>query len=138
MTRAPVLTVRVIRKSKISSETLLFAGIFMALPGVLLTLRFLWRKPQWWMIIMLIVVVGWAAWLLSVITHFEDLDQRVNATDTPSPELLDQAFSDGAPLVFAALFGWLIALAYAAPWFVLFWMATWLRNRVRRSDRAEH
>jgi hypothetical protein len=123
--------------SKISSETLFFDGIFLALPAVLLALRFLWRKPQWWMIVTLIIVVGWADCLLSVITHFDDLYQRVEATDTPSPELLDQAFSDGGPLVFAALFGWLIALAYAAPWFVLFWMATWLRNLVRRFRRAD-
>lgn len=107
------------------------------LPALLLALRFAWRKPPWWAIILLIVIVGWPAYFLSVITHFEDLYQRVEAADNPGPELLDQAFSDGGPLVFAALFGWLIALAYAAPWFILFLMATWLRNLIRWFRRGE-
>jgi hypothetical protein len=86
----------------------------------------------------LIVVVGWVAYLVGVIDHFEGLYEAVEATENPSQELLDEAFSDGGPLVFAALFGWLIALVFAAPWFLLFLIATWLRNvtrRVRRGDR---
>jgi hypothetical protein len=56
------------------------------------------------------------------------LYEAVEATENPSQELLDEAFSDGGPLVFAALFGWLIALVFAAPWFLLFLIATWLRG----------
>ena len=40
--------------------------------------------------------------------------------------------SDGGSLTFAALFGWLIALFYAAPWFILFLVATSLRGVARR------
>ena len=121
----------------ISFESLLFGGIFSALPAVLLTSRFLWRRPRWWVIIPLLVVVGWAAYFLSVVTHFEQLQELVRTTENPSQDLLDEAYSDGGPLVFAALFGWLIALAYALPWLVIFLVATWLRSLIRRLHPGE-
>lgn len=98
-------------------------------------LRFFWRTPPWWVVVALIIVVGWAAYFLSVVSHFEELQDLVRGTEDPSPDLLDEANSDGGPLVFAALFGWLVASFYAAPWFVLFLLATWLRNVVRQFRR---
>ena len=112
-------------------ESLLLAGIFFLLPAALMVSRFFWRKPPWWVIVLTVVFVGWAAYFLSVVIHFEELYQLVGKTENPSQELLDEAFSDGGPLVFAALFGWLIALAYAVPWLILFVMATWLRSAIR-------
>ena len=117
---------------------LLFGGIFAAVPAVLLAARLVWGRPPWWVIVALIVVVGWAAYFFAVVDHFEELYERVENTEDPSQELLDEAYSDGGPLVFAAFFGWVVALIYAAPWFVLFLMATWLRRvigSIRRGER---
>ncbi|MCU4653274.1 hypothetical protein N8I71_10545 [Roseibacterium sp. SDUM158016] len=107
------------------------------LPAVLLAARFFWRKPPWWLIILLIIIVGWTTYFFTVVGHFEELNELVETTENPSQELLDEAYSDGGPLVFALLFGWLIALAYAAPWWVLFLMATWLRSMIRRLRRRQ-
>lgn len=109
-------------------SSLLFGGILSVVPAVLLAARFVWGKPPWWVIVALIVIVGWAAYFFSVVDHFGELYERVENTENPSQELLDEAFSDGGPLVFGAFFGWVFALIYAAPWFVLFLMATWLRR----------
>lgn len=77
---------------------------------------------------MLIVFVGWAAYFLAVLSHFEQLWEVINSTDSPDSELIEQASSDGGPMVFAAFFGWLIALAYAIPWLLLFLLAALLRR----------
>lgn len=119
----------------VSPESLFFLTVFLLPPPVLLAARFIWRRPAWWVIVLLIVLLGWPTYLITVMSHFEYLHDLVQSTDTPDPELLDQAYSDGAPLVFAALFGWAFALAYAVPWFVVFLAATGLRRvagRVRR------
>lgn len=123
-------------EGKISFESLLFGGIFSLLPAALLASRFFWRKPLWWVIVPVVIIVGWAAYFLSVVIHFEELQELVRNTKNPSQELLDEAYSDGGPLVFAAFFGWLIALVYAVPWFILFLMATWLRSVIRRVRRG--
>ena len=88
------------------------------------------------MILVVIVIVGWAAYFIAVIDHFEELYERVETTDNPSQELLDEAYFDGGPLVLAAFFGWVVALTYAAPWFVLFLMATWLRRVIGSIHRG--
>lgn len=106
-------------------------------PAVLLAVRFVWGKPPWWVIVALIVFVGWTAYFLSVVDHFEELHDRVENTVNPSQEILDEAYSDGGPLVFGALFGWVVALIYAAPWYVLFLMATWLRSMLGSIHRGE-
>ena len=117
---------------------LLFGGIFTVVPAALLAARFVWSRPRWWVIVALIVIVGWAAYFIAVVDHFDELYERVENTENPSQELLDEAFSDGGPLVFAAFFGWVVALIYAAPWFVLFLMATWLRSVIGSIHRGEH
>lgn len=121
----------------ITLGSMLFGGVFSLLPAVLLASRFFWRKPPWWVIIPLFIIVGWATYFFSVVTHFEELYELIRNTKNPSQELLDEAFSDGGPLVFAALFGWLIALAYAMPWLVVFLLATWLRSVIRGFRRGE-
>lgn len=110
----------------------MFGGIFSVTPAVLLIARFIWRKPPWWVIIPLIIIVGWASYFFAVVTHFEKLYELVRTTEKPSQELLDEAYSDGGPLVFALIFGWVIALVYAAPWYVLYLIATWIRSAIRR------
>jgi glycerol-3-phosphate acyltransferase PlsY len=121
----------------VSVASILFGGIFSVLPAVLLASRFFWRRPRWWVILPVIVVVGWAAYFLSVATHFEELQDLVRTTENPSQDLVDEAYSDGGPLVFAAFFGWLVALVYALPWFVIFLVATSLRNLIRRLHSGE-
>ena len=123
--------------STTSFESLLFLVIFLCLPPVLLASRFFWRKPPWWVIIPLIVIVGWATYFLSVVTHVEHLQELVQSTKNPDKELLDQAYSEGGPLVFAAFLGWMVSLAYAVPWLILLLMATWLRSLIRRHRAGE-
>ena len=116
---------------------LLFGCSFSVVPAVLFAARFVWGRPRWWVIVALIVIVGWAAYFIAVVDHFEELYKRVETTENPSQELLDEAYSDGGPLVFAAFFGWAIALIYAAPWFALFLMATWIRRMIGAIHRGE-
>lgn len=115
-----------------SIETNIFAAVFVCFAPLLLGIRFFWAKPPWWLIVALIAIVGWAAYLLAVLSHFEQLWDVINSTNNPDPELIEQAASDGGPMVFAAFFGWLIALAYAIPWLVLFLLAALLRRLGRR------
>ena len=118
------------------SETDFFLGIFLLLPPVLLFLRFLWQKPWWWLIVLLVAVVGWAAWLMTAVSHFEHLQDLVSQSENPDPALVAEAYSDGGPLTFAALFGWLISLIYGAIWLVVYLLATGIRNAIRRTKNG--
>ena len=115
-----------------SQMTYFFLGIFLCLPPLLLALKFIRQKPRWWVIVIAIAVGGWLAWFLVVTSHFEELQSRVSSMDNPDPDLLDQAYSDGGPLVFAAFLGWLAALLYAFPWWVIYLLAAMLRRFSRR------
>ena len=115
-----------------SLETHIFLAVFVCLAPALLTVRFIWQRPRWWVIVVALALVGWAAWCLSVISHFGHLQALVEGTETPDPELLERAMSDGGPLVFAAFLGGLVSLVYALPWWGLFLLATAVRRAARR------
>ena len=134
---APVHVRPRMEESMMSFESLLYGGTFTLLPVVLLASRFFWRRPPWWVIILLIIILGWATYFLGVVTHAEDLYELVESTENPSQELLEEAYLDSGPLVFAAFMGWVVALAYAVPWYILFLMATWIRSVIRRQRRGE-
>lgn len=116
----------------ISIETNIFSAVFLCFPPLLLGIRFFLAKPPWWLIIVLIAFVGWAAYFLAVQSHFEQLWEMIGNSNNPDPELIEQASSDGAPMVFAAFFGWLIALAYSVAWWALFLLAVFLRHAGKR------
>lgn len=114
-----------------------FFGIFLCLPPLLLALKFVRQKPRWWLIILVIAVWGWLALFVSVASYFEELQGVVSHTENPDPNLLDQAYSDGGPLVFAAFLGWLAALLYAFPWWVMYMLAAMLRRLSRRGQTGK-
>lgn len=117
--------------------TYFFFGIFLCLPPLLLALKFIRQNPSWWVIIIAIAVGGWLAWFLSVASYFEDVQSMASSMDDPDLDLLDQAYSDGGPLVFAAVLGWLAALLYAFPWWVIYLLAAMLRRLSRRGRTGE-
>ena len=101
----------------------------------LLGLRFFRGTPPWWVILLTIFFVGWAAYLLFVVSRFDDLSALVESQDTPDPELVAQATSDGGPLTFALLGGGVISLLYAAPWCALYLCAFLVRRSLARRRR---
>lgn len=117
--------------------TYLFLGIFLCLPPLLLALKFVRQKPRWWVIIFAIAVGGWLAWFLVVVSHFEELQSTVSSMEKPDTDLLEQAYSDSGPLVFAAFLGWLAALFCALPWWVIYLIAAMLRRFSRRGRMGE-
>ena len=106
----------------------LFGVVFFSLAPALLTTRFVWRKPPWWLIVLSILIVGWAAWFLMVLTHFDNLATQIESQNNPSEELIEEWGSDGGPMVFAALFGWAFSLIYAMPWLALYFVAKFIRR----------
>lgn len=116
-----------------SSATYFVLVVFLALAPTLLLSRFIWRRPKWWLVVTTIVILGWAAWFITAVFYFDDLQKAVEGTENPDPDLVERATSDGAPLAFALVFGWLISLAYAVPWWLVYLAATWIRGVVRKS-----
>ena len=110
---------------------------FIGLPPVLLGLRLFRGRPAWWIIFSVLILAGWASWLGAVIFHFEALGDQIDRLDEPSPELLEAWASDGGPKVFALLFGWAIAAAYSAAWYVVFLFSLIARRLFRRRSRAD-
>jgi hypothetical protein len=122
-------------------NTLLFwlsAALFAGLPPILFVLRLFRGRPAWWLILVAIALVGWASWLGTVVFHFETLGDRLDATENPSPELVDQWADDGGPRAFALLFGWGIALGYAAPWYLVYVLALIVRRAAGAAMNREY
>ena len=111
-----------------ASLSITCAVIFVLYPPCILGYRFLKQKPQWWIILLSIVLLGWVCWLGAVLFHFQDLGEMVRSQENPSQELLDEWSSDGGPMVFALLFGWGIAAAYAALWIPIYALVAMIRS----------
>ena len=101
---------------------------FVGLPPVLLGVRLFRGRPAWWIIFAVLILAGWASWLGAVTFHFEALGDQIASLEDPPPELLEAWASDGGPKVFALLFGWAIAAAYTAAWYVVFLLLLILRR----------
>lgn len=86
------------------------------------------------MIWILIVIGGWLAWVLSVFSYFDYLWEVVSKTQNPDPELLEQAGADGAPMIAAVGFGWLISILYATPWLLIYMLAATIRKKLNQSS----
>ena len=111
--------------------TYVFAGIFLILPPTLFVSRFICAKPPWWIIFPVIIVIGWGAYLLAVVSYYDALISLIESLENPSDELLERANSDGAPLVMALFGGGVLAFIYALPWWGIFLVATTTRNLVQ-------
>ena len=107
--------------------------VFAGLPPWLLARRFARGRPAWLLIVLVILLLGWASWVGIVSLHFEVLGDRMSAMKNPPPELVDESASDGGPKTVALLFGWAFALAYAAAWYLVYLLALFSRRMARTS-----
>ena len=95
--------------------------VFLTFPVALLAARFLRpRWMPWWLLVPLVMAVGWVVANAGVYFHYTHLADVVRATPNPSPELIEMATADGAPRVFALLLGWAYGLVYLIPWLLFY------------------
>ena len=115
-----------------------FGAIFAGLPPLLLAARFVRGRPPWWKIAIAILIVGWASWFGASAFYFEALGDRIDAMENPPPELLERWSDDGGPMVFALLFGWAAAAAYAVPWCLVYFLGLMLRRIIVHAPRKDY
>jgi hypothetical protein len=102
---------------------------FLAFPPALLILKFITKKPGWWLIVLLIVLFVLLGWGL-VFTAFVEEQARISELiDQERYEELPEGWdSDGASGVFALFGGWLVPLAYFVLWLVIYTLAAMVRR----------
>ena len=89
-------------------------------------MKFITRKPAWWVIVLLIVLIDWILIIGGYITEQDRISNLIaQGRDDELPEGWD---SDGASGLFAFFGGWLFALAYLLPWLVVYTLATFIKN----------
>ena len=95
---------------------------FLALPIILLIVRATRpRLMRWWLLIMLLSVVGWLLVNSTVHFYYAYLDDLLRPYGDHAPlDLLERRAADGAKLVFALFFGWAYGLIYFIPWVLLY------------------
>jgi hypothetical protein len=99
------------------------AAIFVLYPPLILRHRFYRQKPQWWIVISSILLLGWAGWLGATFFHFEHLGTLIDSQENPPKELIDEWASDGGQMTFAVFLGWAIAAAYTLLCYAVFVLA---------------
>jgi hypothetical protein len=114
------------------NQALAYLGLtlFAALPPVVLLARYrLGKAMPWRVAVFIIAVVGW--FLVNFANYFygEYACEPIHGVLNPPQEALARCTSDGASNAFALLFGWLYALLYSTPFFLLFALCAWLRRR---------
>jgi hypothetical protein len=87
-------------------------------------------KLSRWSIFFIYVAAGWLLVHFAVVSHFTSLDEIVRNAPNPSEELLSEWENDGAPQVFALLFGW----AYAAIYFLVCFSVVELVRAIRKKN----
>ena len=103
--------------------------VFLTLPVALLAVRFLRpRWMPWWLVFPAVMVVGWIVVNAGVYFRYEHLGDVLRTTPNPSQELIDAATSDGAPRIFALLFGWAYGLVYLIPWLGVYGLSHLIRR----------
>jgi hypothetical protein len=102
---------------------------FLALAPVILIIKFTTSKPAWWLILIIILGLGWG---LVVGTYFfNQLGINDLITQGKHDELPEGWDSDGASGLFAIFGGWLLSLAYFTPWVAIYILATIIRQLVK-------
>ena len=104
--------------------------LFLLLPPSLLAYKFLKNRPAWWLIIVLVIVLGWLFWFSTYIFYQLNIADLIDA----GKELPDGWDSDGAAGLFAVFGGWLVALAYFVPWLAIYWLAVMIRAVISRGS----
>jgi hypothetical protein len=110
---------------------------FLALPIILLIVRATRpRVMRWWLLIMLLSIVGWLLVNSTVHFYYAYLDDLLRSYGDQAPlSLLERRAADGAKLVFALFFGWAYGLIYFIPW-VLFYAVIQASRHYYETRRA--
>lgn len=106
----------------------LFFFLFLLLPPALLAIRLARGRPEWWLMVVLIAVLGWLSWFGA----FAFYQQHIAELIEQGAELPEGWDSDGAAGVFALYMGWLISLLYFLPWLALYLLAGLARRGMRK------
>lgn len=112
-------------------------AVFLVLPLLLFGLRYYRGRPAWWLIVLVLVVAGWASWIGATVFHFEALGDRIEADPHPAAQLVESWGRDSGPKTFAFLFGWAAAGVYSIGWYLMFLIACLLRRIVGSRRRSE-
>jgi hypothetical protein len=116
---------------------------FFAMAPALLIVKLTTSRPAWRLILIMIIVLGWG---LVVGTYiFSQLGISDLIAQGKEEELPEGWDSDGASGLTAIFGGWLLSLAYFAPWLVIYFLAAMTRrffksghapNKAMHSDAA--
>ena len=111
---------------------------FLALPPVLLVIRFTTHKPAWWLIVMLALVLGWILVAATYVFHHQGINDLI--AQGKYDDLPDGWDSDGASGLMALFGGWFFSIVYLAPWLVVYGLAAGFRRllKSRRSGTPPH
>ncbi|MDA7756757.1 hypothetical protein N8920_02550 [Opitutales bacterium] len=111
---------------------LLSLGLFLALPPILLFFRFKNQKPGWWLLLLLLIGMGWVFIYGTFIFYHQHIADLMAQKKEP-PTGWD---SDGASGLATMFFGWLLAFIYSLPWFGVYTLTAWIRSKRRKSQEA--
>lgn len=110
-------------------------ALFAALPPAVLIARYrLGAAIPWLMILFVIAGGGWFFVNFANYFYGQYTCEAVRGMLNPTEEALARCTNDGARDVFTFLIGWLYALIYSVPFFVLFGLSVWARHQ--HSERA--
>ena len=120
---------------------------FVVFPPALLILKFIAKKPGWWIIALLIVLFALLGWGVIFTAFVEEQNRISELIDQERYEELPEGWdSDGASGVFALFAGWVVPLAYFMLWLMIYTLAAMVRglftsrqppNKRMQSDAAE-
>jgi predicted PurR-regulated permease PerM len=110
--------------------------LFLAFPPTLLILRFVAKRPAWWLVVLLAFLFVLAGWVSIVGTFVADQVHISELIDQGRDEELPEGWdSDGGRGVFAVFFGFLFPLVYLLFWFALYGLAALIRMPFRLKKR---
>ena len=102
---------------------------FVVFPPALLVLKFITKKPGWWIIVLLIVLFALLGWGVVFTAFVEEQNRISELIDQERYEELPEGWdSDGASGVFALFAGWVVPLAYFMLWLVIYTLAAMVRG----------
>jgi hypothetical protein len=121
------------------NQVLAYLGLalFAVLPPAVLVARYRLGGALPWLAV-LVGIAGGGWFFVNFANYFygQVACEAVRGVLNPTEEALARCTNDGARNVFTFLLGWLYALIYSVPFFVLFGLAAWARRQ--RSKRARH
>ncbi len=110
-----------------------FGGFLLLAPLVFL-LRYLFpRLVTRWLAATTIIAGSWLLVYLYTSFYYAHLGTLVLGIPDASQELVDRWTNDGGKKVFAVFFGWAYGTIYALPFYAVYKVVCWFRDRGRES-----